>query len=201
MKDLEETHQKIIFLEMELNTMGKDSLLLTNEYMKKKEEYSQYRALHKKISEMYEANKKVIKLSQIAFNKFINLALTRVVEHFEIVLSLRKIEGSLDIDPEAKNIVINMFNNISTSCASGGERTFATVALIIALWKNMNLPFYSIDEYDVYMDNVNRVATTDLLMAVIENRKNQYIFLTPQDVSHIKSAPNVKIVQLKEPRS
>lgn len=201
-KELNETHQKIVFLEMELNKIKINHELLTDEeYMKKKEEYLYYNASHKQILDTYEANNRTIELSAKSLKKYIELIQWKVTEHFEIVLMLRKIKGKLHINSEMKNMDISMFDNISTSCASGGERTFATIALIIALWNTMNAPFYSIDEYDVYMDNINRLATTDLLMTAIENCGHQYIFLTPQDISHIKSAPNVKIVQLKEPRN
>lgn len=39
----------------------------------------------------------------------------------------------------------------STSNLSGGERSFSTVAFLYALWKCMDLPFYFLDEFDVYM--------------------------------------------------
>lgn len=200
-RDIEETHHKYDLLEMELKKRGENHLVVKDEYKKKKEEYIAHSALYKQIIDIYKANKKSVELSTIALKNYIEYVRFKVIESFDLVLILRKIKGNLEIDPHEQSMAISMFDNISTSCASGGERTFATVALILALWSNMQLPFYSIDEYDVYMDNVNRLATTQLLMMAIENRKNQFIFLTPQDISHIKSADNIKIVKLKEPRS
>lgn len=200
-RDIEESTHKYQLLEMELNKRGENHLVLRDEYKKKKEEYILQSALCKQIVEIYKANKKSVELSTIALRNYIEYVRLKVIESFDLVLILRKIKGKLEINQHEQSMVISMFDNISTSCASGGERTFATVALILALWSNMQLPFYSIDEYDVYMDNVNRLATTQLLMMAIENRKNQFIFLTPQDISHIKSADNIKIVKLKEPRS
>jgi len=200
-RDIEESVHKYQLLEMELNKRGENHLVLRDEYKKKKEEYIVQSALNKQIVEIYKANKKSVELSTIALKNYIEYVRLKVIESFDLVLILRKIKGKLEINQHEQSMVISMFDNISTSCASGGERTFATVALILALWSNMQLPFYSIDEYDVYMDNVNRLATTQLLMMAIENRKNQFIFLTPQDISHIKSAGNIKIVKLKEPRS
>ncbi|KAF0751532.1 structural maintenance of chromosomes protein 6 [Aphis craccivora] len=200
-RDIEETHHKYDLLEMELKKRGENHLVVRDEYKKKKEEYIAHSALYKQIIDIYKANKKSVELSTIALKNYIEYVRLKVIESFDLVLILRKIKGNLEIDQHEQSMVISMFDNISTSCASGGERTFATVALILALWSNMQLPFYSIDEYDVYMDNVNRLATTQLLMMAIGNRKNQFIFLTPQDISHIKSADNIKIVKLKEPRS
>lgn len=200
-RDMEETNHRYQLLEKELKKRGENHLVLRDEYKKKKEEYIIQSALHKQIEEIYKANKKSVELSTIALKNYIEHVRLKVIESFDLVLILRKIKGKLEINQHEQSMIISMFDNISTSCASGGERTFATVALILALWSNMQLPFYSIDEYDVYMDNVNRLATTQLLMMAIENRKNQFIFLTPQDISHIKSSDNVKIVKLKEPRS
>ncbi|XP_025205061.1 structural maintenance of chromosomes protein 6 [Melanaphis sacchari] len=200
-RDMEEINHKYQLLEMELKKRGENHLVLRDEYKKKKEEFILHSALYKQIVDIYRANKKSVELSTVALKNYIEFVRLKVIESFDLVLMLRKIKGKLEIDQHEQSMIISMFDNISTSCASGGERTFATVALILALWSNMQLPFYSIDEYDVYMDNVNRLATTQLLMMAIENRKNQFIFLTPQDITHIKSADNVKIVKLKEPRS
>jgi len=200
-RDIEEINHKKELLQMEFDKRGENILALRDKYKKKKEEYIMHSALHKQIEDIYKSNKKSIDLSMIALKRYIEYLRLKVIEDVDMVLGLGNIKGKLEIDIHKQSMDISMFDNISTSCASGGERTFATVALILALWNNMQLPFYSIDEYDVYMDNVNRLATTQLLMMAIENRKNQFIFLTPQDISHIKSADNIKVVKLKEPRS
>ncbi|XP_050430136.1 structural maintenance of chromosomes protein 6 [Adelges cooleyi] len=201
-RDIEETNHKNQLLEMELKKKDVNHLVLRDEYKKKKQEFLQHKTLLNQIEEIYKTNNKLIELGISFLCNYIEVVRLKVIESFDLVLLLRKIKGKLEIDQnEGGSMTITMFDNISTSCASGGERTFATVALILALWSNVQLPFYSIDEYDVYMDNVNRLATTQLLMMAIENRKNQFIFLTPQDISHIQSSHNIRVVKLKEPRS
>lgn len=200
-KDIKEFTHRTTLLEEELKMRKDDYLVLRDEYLKKKEEFINHSKLYQKIYDIYKNNEKVVERSTTALKEYIDNVKLLVIESFDLVLSLRKIKGQLTINPIEESLVISMFDDISTSCASGGERTFATVALILALWSNMQIPFYSIDEYDVYMDNVNRIATTQLLLMAIEKRNNQFIFLTPQDISHVKSGPNIKIVKLKEPRS
>lgn len=200
-RDIEKSNQKIKLLQMELKSKGENYLVLRGDYKRKKEEHLHQLALYRKIEGIYKANCAFVRHNTEALTNYINKISCKVIESFDLILIIRKMKGKLSIENNEQSLVITMFDNISTSCASGGERTFATVALILALWGNMGLPFYSIDEYDVFMDNVNRLATTNLLMTTIEKRKNQFIFLTPQDISHIKSAHNIKIVKLKEPRS
>lgn len=40
---------------------------------------------------------------------------------------------------------------LGTSSLSGGERSYATMAFVIALWNVTELPFYYLDEFDVFM--------------------------------------------------
>lgn len=58
--------------------------------------------------------------------------------------------GRLDIQlapPDSGNSYMN------SESLSGGEKSVSTVAFLMALWSNMDLPFYSMDEYDVFMVN------------------------------------------------
>jgi hypothetical protein len=64
---------------------------------------------------------------------------------------------------------------------SGGERSTATVAFFLALGGCMESPFRIMDEYDVYMDAVNRRhATKALLQHALDHKHLQFVLLTPQ---------------------
>jgi chromosome segregation ATPase len=43
---------------------------------------------------------------------------------------------------------------------------FSTVALLLALWSAMEVPFRALDEFDVYMDAINRKISIKLLVDV-----------------------------------
>lgn len=72
---------------------------------------------------------------------------------------------------------------------SGGERSFATVAFALALGGETEMPFRAMDEFDVFMDSVNRrIAMENLITFAIENPNLQFIFLTPQDITSVFAA-------------
>lgn len=53
-----------------------------------------------------------------------------------------------------------------TKSLSGGERSYATVSFIMALWDAIDPPFYFLDEFDVFM--VRKSNTTVRLVIQID---------------------------------
>ena len=98
---------------------------------------------------------------------------------------------------------------------SGGERSYTTVAFTLALGSTTEMPVRAMDEFDVFMDSVNRrFAMENLLQFAKEQPDLQFAFLTPQDMSAVEEAKKgcelrykcpipsdfVKIVQMKPAR-
>lgn len=87
--------------------------------------------------------------------------ITESVRHsFSTVLKLRNYKGQIDIDHRTKKLELEVTpsNDAKRStyakdakCLSGGERSYSTVAFILSLWDSTDLPFYFLDEPDVYM--------------------------------------------------
>lgn len=66
---------------------------------------------------------------------------------------------------------------------SGGERSYTQVSLLLALGESIECPFRVMDEFDVFMDSVNRDMTIQLLVdAAKKDGKKQFIFVTPNDL-------------------
>ena len=64
---------------------------------------------------------------------------------------------------------------------SGGEKSFTQMCLICALWDMMEPPFRCLDEWDVFLDAVNRKAISkELLNFSLKNQSKQFIFISPQ---------------------
>ncbi len=75
-----------------------------------------------------------------------------------------------------------------TRSLSGGEKSFATLALLLAIWETMDTPFRAMDEFDVFMDAVRRTISIELLIKVAQQYRNrQFIFITPQDPRHVST--------------
>ncbi|MEM1506884.1 MAG: AAA family ATPase [Candidatus Bathyarchaeia archaeon] len=80
---------------------------------------------------------------------------------------------------------------------SGGERSTATMAFLLALQKHIKSPFRAIDEYDVHMDPRNREIIANLLISAVKNEGAQYLAITPNQMffegkeAHIITVQNI----------
>ncbi|KAN0019793.1 hypothetical protein ACTFIU_003015 [Dictyostelium citrinum] len=133
-------------------------------------------------------------------------------QYFNIFLSKKGYTGSLTFDHQNAKLDIhvelqkalpsNQNGGVKgdTKGLSGGERSFSTVSLLLAFWENMECPFRAMDEFDVFMDEVNRSISINLLMSKAEeNRSKQYIFVTPLALNHIKTSEYVKVFRVRAP--
>jgi hypothetical protein len=94
---------------------------------------------------------------------------------------------------------------------SGGEKSYATICLLLALWDHMAVPFRALDEFgmyikiinilDVFMDAVNRKISMELMTKFAGDSDVQYIFITPQDMSSVKGigGPGVRVHRMSDP--
>jgi chromosome segregation ATPase len=53
----------------------------------------------------------------------------------------------------------------NTKTLSGGEKSFSSICLLLALWEAMGSPLRCLDEFDVFMDNVNRDVSTKMIVS------------------------------------
>lgn len=83
---------------------------------------------------------------------------------------------------------------------SGGEKSFSTVCLLLSLWQGMGNPFRALDEFDVFMDAVNRKISMNLMVENARMGRAQYIFITPQDMSNVSfGTHDIRVVRLRDP--
>jgi chromosome segregation ATPase len=110
---------------------------------------------------------------------------------FNAFLNTRNYNGSLKFDhvEQKLDIIVNPSQTQAgkeskdLKSLSGGERSFSTVAFLLALWAIVESPILFLDEFDVFMDQVNRQFAMELIVnAAKEKLKGQYVFLTPQEM-------------------
>lgn len=127
---------------------------------------------------------------------------------FDEMLNKKGSSGQIEFDHEAKslNLVVQKDNTDEMSqtkdvkALSGGERSFTTLSLLLALGENLETPFRVMDEFDVFLDPVSRKIAMDTMVSVAKDMEHrQFIFITPQDLSSLKTDPMLKIFHLKAP--
>jgi chromosome segregation protein len=81
---------------------------------------------------------------------------------------------------------------------SGGERSIAMMAFLLALQQHLTSPFRAIDEFDVHMDPKNRELVTRLIVASSKDMgQGQYLAITPGQIN-VQDDAHVIVVQSVE---
>ncbi|MFH0748856.1 MAG: AAA family ATPase [Candidatus Bathyarchaeota archaeon] len=79
---------------------------------------------------------------------------------------------------------------------SGGERSAATMAFLLALQQHVKSPFRAIDEFDVHMDPRNREVISDMLLGEMSgSQETQYLTITPGQLTTIEKDVHIITVQ------
>ena len=64
------------------------------------------------------------------------------------------------------------------------------MCLIAALWDNIQSPFRALDEWDVFLDALNRKEISkNLLEFGLKNNSIQFFFISPQGAGDIEVSP------------
>ncbi|KAI0647716.1 P-loop containing nucleoside triphosphate hydrolase protein [Trametes meyenii] len=83
---------------------------------------------------------------------------------------------------------------------SGGEKSFSTICLLLSLWESIGCPIRCLDEFDVFMDAVNRRISMKMMVDTANSSKGkQFILITPQDMNTVNFGPTVRVHQMADP--
>lgn len=127
--------------------------------------------------------------------KFRSFISARAKAQFTYLLSERSFRGKLYADHKQKLLDIQVEPDITkrdgigrgAKTLSGGEKSFSQICLLLSIWEAMGSPIRCLDEFDVYMDSVNRKMSIDLLISAARQSKGrQFILITPGSKSEIK---------------
>ncbi|VDB97935.1 unnamed protein product [Peniophora sp. CBMAI 1063] len=105
------------------------------------------------------------------------------------------------------------------SVLSGGEKSFSTICLLLAMWDSIDSPIRFLDEFDVFMDAVNRRKSSEMLVraditiswmlhltsclkikAAEASEGKQFVIITPQSMDGLIPGPNLQIHRLDDPQ-
>ncbi|GAA5956654.1 hypothetical protein JCM3765_005693 [Sporobolomyces pararoseus] len=84
---------------------------------------------------------------------------------------------------------------------SGGEKSFSTICLLLTMWEAVGCPLRCLDEFDVFMDAVNRRIAMSMMIDTAKSAdQTQFILITPQDMGSISWGKEVKVVKMGDPK-
>ncbi|GMM33838.1 hypothetical protein DASC09_011630 [Saccharomycopsis crataegensis] len=169
------------------------------EYRAARDELIMAGKLRKKLYRSMRNRKEASKLNR---DMFCSLANTSFINS----LNFRGFQGHLEFDFKNENLKMLVGKHgqepREVTSLSGGEKSFTQIALLLSIWGPMRSRVRGLDEFDVFMDTVNRKISMDLILKNLRGSpKSQTIFITPLDVGHIKGldSSQVDIHRLKDP--
>ncbi|KPI35945.1 Structural maintenance of chromosomes protein 6 [Cyphellophora attinorum] len=127
---------------------------------------------------------------------------------FIVQLSQRGFRGKLTIDHTQHKLDVKIEPDLTLKDAagravktlSGGEKTYTQICLLLALWEAMGSPIRCLDEFDVYMDALNRGKTIAMIQEIArQSQGKQYIMISPGSRADITRAPDVKAFEVAPP--
>ncbi|KAL2039575.1 hypothetical protein N7G274_007847 [Stereocaulon virgatum] len=139
------------------------------------------------------------------FQKFIT---ARARVQFMYLLSERGFRGQLQANHKEKKLdlqvepdeTLRQNKGRKTMTLSGGEKSFSTICLLLSLWEAMGAPIRCLDEFDVFMDPVNRqISMGMMIQAARRSIGKQFILITPQSMSSIDPQEDVKVIKMADP--
>ena len=189
-----------------------DEEAIISEYKTKREKFNSIKNDIKKQKKFLDRLKKVLEQREESIKHFTRAKALNCALQFANYVQSRNYSGHLKFDHDDCTLDIIVQPNKTRGTAnekqttdlkslSGGERSFSTVAFLLSLWSIVESPILFLDEFDVFMDQINRSFAMDLILDAARKQLNgQYMFLTPQETGSVKSDKYVKLFKMPDPK-
>lgn len=136
------------------------------------QEYREAKKNHKNLTSLVDELKKALMDRLRKWRTFQRLISAHARCNFNYLLSERGFRGELFLDHQKKKLQVQVepdetrksSSGRDTKTLSGGEKSFSSICLLLAIWDAMGSPLRCLDEFDVFMDNVNRAISTNMLV-------------------------------------
>ncbi len=155
---------------------------ISRNYLERREKLKKVKADIKKQELFLKKLKDTILVREQRFINLIESKALRCALHFNSYLRSRNYNGNLKFDHKLQTLDVNVHPNQSKDSheerdlksLSGGERSFSTVAFLLSLWSIVESPILFLDEFDVFMDQVNK---NDFLLIIHKSNCNFFCFI------------------------
>lgn len=135
--------------------------------------YREAKRNHKNMTSLVQELKKALMDRLRKWRTFQRLISAHARTNFNYLLSERGFRGELFLDHQQKKLLVQVepdetrksSSGRNTKTLSGGEKSFSSICLLLAIWDAMGSPLRCLDEFDVFMDNVNRAISTNMLVS------------------------------------
>ncbi|KAJ8274738.1 hypothetical protein COCON_G00093630 [Conger conger] len=180
---------------------------IIRQYQEALENYKNIALQVKNLRKFTELLTKIMKDRHRAYEDMRMLLSVRCKYYFDSMLCQRGYTGKITFNHQKETLAISVKPGEGDKAAlgdmrslSGGERSFSTVCFLLSLWAIGETPFRCLDEFDVYMDMVNRRISLDMILKIADGqRSRQFIFLTPQNMSSLPVNKLIRVHRLNDP--
>ena len=223
-REIRETQGTIQALESEhtksLEAVTQEYQVARAQYVESKKQFEEVRQVVKKLCEMQNQHEK-------QYGHFLRVATVAITGEFYRILRERNFDGQLVIDHNNQKIILHAAPKSESMeqgkglvkkekmmegggdrpgrdprTFSGGEKSFSQIAFLLAVWKAMGCKVRGLDEFDVFMDEVNRKVSMKLMIDAVKESSNvQTIFITPNNMADMNvQDEDVRIHLMADPR-
>ena len=208
----QEISEEIKITNIQIVTLGDISEDVEKMYITYSSLYNDLKAKAMLVSENREKTLMEVEERRKTWRKLVESLLDEVSQTFQSLLSKIDATGRVrlidaqDIETAGLELIIGFKGAeptiLDTHTQSGGERSGATMAFLLALQQHVKSPFRAVDEFDVHMDPRNREVFSDMLFKEIsKNVECQYLTITPGQLTNVDKTVHVITVQNVEGRS
>ncbi|XP_074051161.1 structural maintenance of chromosomes protein 6 [Macrotis lagotis] len=202
-KEISRLRQKI---QTESDSHG-DREEIIRQYKEAKETYQDLDGKVKNLKRFIKLLDEIMTQRYKTYQQFRRCLTLRCKLYFDNLLSQRAYSGKMLFDHKNETLAITVQPGEGNQAAfsdmrslSGGERSFSTVCFILSLWSIAESPFRCLDEFDVYMDMVNRRIAMDMILKMADSQHyRQFILLTPQNMRSLPPSRLIRILRMQDP--
>jgi len=166
-----------------------------------------FKEIQQRIEEVRENRRRILQEIEERTKKWrevLEALLEEVNERYKKLLSRIQATGSVSLinshDIEEAGLELSVGfkgappQRLDSYTHSGGERSSSVMAFLLALQQNIISPFRAVDEFDLHMDPQNKEAVSDFIVQAMEGTHDQYMAITPSQVTF--KGKNVHIIMV-----